>query len=187
MSKRAMKDESSSQVGRVESVTVSFGEKFQASAQFDRVFKEGMSLVERTAAYLDGEGRKASKGLAGQTAVLYTTESMRLTTRLLDLASWLLIRRALKDGEITEEEASRKRARVKLQSLGRPSHIRGYAELPEGLRALIEESFALHDRIVQLDLAMTVTTSDAPIPAISVNPVGAQILKLERALSERMH
>ena len=40
-------------------VTVSFGERFQASAQFDGVFKQGMALVERTAAYLEGPGRAA--------------------------------------------------------------------------------------------------------------------------------
>jgi regulator of CtrA degradation len=89
--------------------TISFGARFQASGQFDTVFKEGMALVERTASYLDGAGRKESKGLAGTATVLYATESMRLTTRLLDLASWLLIRRGLKDGEITEQEAERKR------------------------------------------------------------------------------
>jgi regulator of CtrA degradation len=164
-------------------VTVSFGERFQASAQFDRVFKEGMALVERTAGYLDGEGRKAAKALTGQATVLYTTESMRLTTRLLDLASWLLIRRALKDGEITEAEAQKKRARVKLQSLGRPSHIRGFTDLPTGLQKLIEESFALHDRIVQLDMSMAAPGED--IPAIlPTNPVGAQITRLQQAFAK---
>lgn len=166
-----------------ESVTVSFGERFQASAQFDRVFKEGMALVERTAAYLDGEGRKASKALTGQATVLYTTESMRLTTRLLDLASWLLIRRALKDGEITEAEAQQKRTRVKLQSLGRPSHIRGFSDLPEGLQKLIEESFALHDRIVQLDMSMIGPGEELPA-ILPSNPVGAQISRLQRAFTK---
>ena len=164
-------------------VTVSFGERFQASAQFDRVFKEGMALVERTAGYLDGDGRKASKALTGQATVLYTTESMRLTTRLLDLASWLLIRRALKDGEITEAEAQKKRTRVKLQSLGRPSHIRGFADLPEGLRKLIEESFALHDRIVQLDLAMAASGEELAA-VLTSNPVGAQISRLQQAFAK---
>jgi regulator of CtrA degradation len=166
-----------------ESVTVSFGERFQASAQFDRVFKEGMALVERTAGYLDGEGRKAAKALTGQATVLYTTESMRLTTRLLDLASWLLIRRALKDGEITQAEAQTKRARVKLQSLGRPSHIRGFTELPAGLQKLIEESFALHDRIVQLDMSMVAPGEDIPA-VLPSNPVGAQISRLHQAFSK---
>jgi regulator of CtrA degradation len=184
-----MKDKSRIEFSEAaESVTVSFGERFQASAQFDRVFKEGMGLVERTAAYLDGEGRKAAKALAGKTTVLYTTESMRLTTRLLDLASWLLIRRALKDGEITEAEAQKKRARVKLQSLGRPSHIRGFGDLPEGLQRLIEESFALHDRIVQLDLAMAAPRGEVQIaPVLSSNPVGAQLSRIERAFAHKLN
>jgi regulator of CtrA degradation len=180
-----MKDKQSFEFRDVdaEGVTVSFGERFQASAQFDRVFKEGMALVERTAGYLDGEGRKASKVLTGQATVLYTTESMRLTTRLLDLASWLLIRRALKDGEITEVEAQRKRARVKLQSLGRPSHIRGFGDLPDGLQKLIEESFALHDRIVQLDLAMA-APGDELLSVLPSNPVGAQLSRLQQAFAK---
>lgn len=183
-----MKDKSSVELREpAEGVTVSFGERFQASSQFDRVFKEGMSLVERTAAYLDGDGRKAAKALAGATNVLYTTESMRLTTRLLDLASWLLIRRALKDGEISDAEAQKKRARVKLQSLGRPSHIRGFADLPDGLQRLIEESFALHDRIVQLDLAMTTPRGETFVPALTVNPVGAQLSRLERAFALKLN
>ena len=164
-------------------LTVSFGERFQASGQFDQVFKEGMALVERTATYLDGDGRRDAKSLAGVSIVLYATESMRLTTRLLDLASWLLIRRGLKDGEITQEEAKRKRARVKLQALGRPSHIKGFDELPVGLRELVVHSFALHDRIVQLDRAMNTPAQldgQEPTPA---NPVGVQFKKLELAFS----
>ncbi|HEX2843550.1 DUF1465 family protein [Hyphomicrobium sp.] len=163
--------------------TVSFGERFQASEQFDRVFSEGMALVERSAAYLDGDGRRESKGLPSQVTVLYATESMRLTTRLLELASWLLIRRALKEGEITTQEAEAKRARVKLQTLGRPAHTKGFEELPKGLRELIEASFMLHDRIVQLDRAMIPQAVDASANTSAINPVANQISTLERAFS----
>ncbi len=163
--------------------TVSFGERFQASEQFDRVFSEGMALVEKSAAYLDGEGRRESKGLPSQITVLYATESMRLTTRLLELASWLLIRRALKEGEITPQEAEAKRARVKLQTLGRPAHTKGFAELPQGLRDLIDASFLLHDRIVQLDRAMVPQAADVDSAAQAVNPVANQINTLEQAFS----
>lgn len=160
--------------------TVSFGERFQASEQFDRVFSEGMALVERSAAYLDGDGRRESKGLPGQLTVLYATESMRLTTRLLELASWLLIRRAVKEGELTHAEAEAKRARVKLQTLGRPAHTKGFSDLPQGLRDLIDESFQLHDRIVQLDRAMLPREAEGAVP-LPVNPVASQIDTLERA------
>jgi len=172
-------------------VTISFGERFQASQQFDQVFREGMTLVEEAAAYLDSEGRAESKGLPPNISMLYATESMRLTTRLLDLASWLLIRRALKEGEISEDEARYKRRKVKLKGLGRPSHIKNFDELPEGLRRLIVSSFALHDRIVKLDKAMSEPAAvqsqglgfDTPVAAEAEddNPVAAQMTMLRRA------
>jgi regulator of CtrA degradation len=161
--------------------TVSFGEHFAASDQFDAIFKEGMSLVERPAAYLDGAGRKEARSLRGPASVLYATESMRLTTRLLELASWLMIRRAQKQREITAEEARIKRGRVKLRVSTRPSHIAGFADLPQGLRLLIDASSALNDRIVQLDRAIEVVVADA---VVADNPVGAQVTRLEEAFAK---
>ena len=93
----------------------------------------------------------------------------------------------VKDGEISADEAEKKRSRVKLQSLGRPSHIRGFADLPEGLQKLIEESFSLHDRIVQLDLAMMALKPTGEVAAVTVNPVGAQIHRLERAFGAKIN
>jgi regulator of CtrA degradation len=164
-------------------VAISFGERFQASEQFDAVFKEGMGLVERAASYLDGPGRAEAKLLKPPTSMLYATESMRLTTRLLEMASWLLIRRAAKEGEITAEEAEKKRQRLKLKSLGRPSHVRSFDELPSGLRELIEHSVALQDRIIQLDRAMSFNTEASPEAeqASAANPVIAQISLLQSA------
>ena len=166
--------------------TVSFGERFQSSEQFDHIFREGMALVERTASYLDGPGRKEAKNLNGGAGVLYATESMRLTTRLLDLASWLLIRRALREGEITEEEAQKKRRRVKLQAFGRPSHVKGYSDLPDGLKGLIEESFALYDRISQLDRAMSKPQDVDALSGPAANPVAQQVGLLERAFATKL-
>jgi regulator of CtrA degradation len=161
--------------------TVSFGERFAASDQFDAIFKEGMALVERTAAYLDGAGRREARALTGPASVLYATESMRLTTRLLELASWLMIRRAQKQGEITAQEARVKRGRVKLRAATRPSHILGYGELPEGLRRLIDTASKLNDRIVQLDRAIEVVVAEA---VAAENPVGAQVTRLEEAFAK---
>jgi regulator of CtrA degradation len=159
-------------------VTISFGERFAASDQFDAIFREGMALVERAAIYLDGHGRREARQLRGPTAMLYATESMRLTTRLLELASWLMIRRAHKEGEITLQELRTKRERVRLTAPGRLSHIKGFDELPEGLRKLIEASFALNDRIVRLDSAMEVVVGE---PESAGSPVEAQVARLEQA------
>jgi regulator of CtrA degradation len=160
-------------------VTVSFARKFGASEHFTAIFKDGMALVERSAAYLDGEGRREAKQLPAQVSVVYATESMRLTTRLLELASWLLVRRALNEGEITEQEAQAKGMRIKLRTTGRPDQIARFAELPKGLQALIEESFALTDRVLQMDL--TLNRSAEAQPAAMANPVALQLDKLSTA------
>src|SRR5260370_6545279 len=157
-------------------VMVSFGERFAASGQFEDVYKQGMSLVERAAAYLDGPGRKEARLLKPPVSMVYATESMRLTTRLLELASWLLIRRALRDGDISREEALRKRERVNLRNFGCPDHISHFAALPEGLQKLIDESFALGERIKQIDRSLHETPDRAV--AREANPVAAQLADL---------
>ena len=70
---------------------------FASSELFDRTFQEGMALVEETAAYLDGPGRQESKSLDRRAALGYASESMRLTTRLMQVASWLLVQRAVRE------------------------------------------------------------------------------------------
>src|SRR6266849_4884980 len=61
---------------------VSFGERLAGSQAFSDLFRDGMALVEQTAAYLDGPGRQESKKLGRNAALAYATESMRLTTLL---------------------------------------------------------------------------------------------------------
>src|SRR5438128_8936432 len=93
---------------------VSFGERLAASQHFSDLFRDGMTLVEETATYLDGPGRQESKKLERAAALAYATESMRLTTRLMQLASWLLLHRAVKEGEMALAQASKEKAKVKL-------------------------------------------------------------------------
>src|SRR6266481_8154355 len=85
--------------------SVSFGERLASSQAFADLFRDGMALVEETASYLDGPGRQESKRLERNGALAYATESMRLTTRLMQLASWLLLHRAVKEGEMSLAQA----------------------------------------------------------------------------------
>lgn len=175
-----MSSEAPQQASQAPAATLSFAERYVKSEQFDRVFQEGMALVERTAAYLEGEGRTAARKLVPPVSIAYATESMRLTTRLLELASWLLIRRSINAGEITAEEAARKRARLKLNGSGRPSHNSQFEKLPDGLQRLIEESFQLNDRITQIDRAMTAMSAPAA-ELVAGNPVARQLAQIQTA------
>lgn len=168
-----------SSVTSIKGETICFAERYTSSEQFEQTFREGMALVERTAQYLDGPGRREARMLGASAAVVYATESMRLTTRLLEIASWLLVRRALNAGEISADEARVKRRRIKLTTVARPSHVKGYDDLPATLRHLIETSFLLNDRIVQLDRALESRRNDQA--AAPTNPVGAQRAVIEAA------
>ena len=97
-----------------EPALVQFSERLTNSAAFGTLFREGMDLVEETAAYLDGDGRTEAKALERSVSLTYATESMRLTTRLMQLASWLLLHRAVKEGEMTLTQANREKTKVKL-------------------------------------------------------------------------
>ena len=167
---------------RIESAApVPFGNAFAQSPQFDSVFQEGMALVERAAGYLDGEGRHESRKLAPPISTAYASESMRLTTRLLEVASWLLVQRALKTGEISGDEAESRRRKVKLRPSGRPSHVKYFDQLPDTLQDLIVESFSISDRLMRLDRAMRMAPND--MPTITTNPVGAQISTIRAAFT----
>jgi regulator of CtrA degradation len=162
-------------------VTVILGDRILGNEAFETIFRQGMALVERTATYLDGEGRKEAKALVAPLTVVYATESMRLTTRLLDLASWLLIRRGLRTGEMSAADADRKRQRIKLRPLGRPSHVKHFDELPANLRALIEESFELNDRVMRIDTAIEGSRAAPDAALTAINPVAAQLAQLHNA------
>ncbi len=157
---------------RDEQPTVRFGETFVASESFKMLFREGMTLVEETAAYLDGPGRDESRLLARHAALTYASESMRLTTRLMQIASWLLVQRAVSEGELSLSEAAEEKTRVRL-STTEPNESGPVliAELPLSLQALIAQSKRLHARILHLDRLIS---DDRPTPEPRVSPVFAQ-------------
>jgi regulator of CtrA degradation len=162
-----------------DNVTVSFGTKFARSDQFKTVFREGMALVEAAATYLDGEGRKEARRLKPPYSLAYATESMRLTTRLMQLASWLLIRRAVSEGELTPEQAAEEQRKIKLPVKGSDERTREFDALPRKLKSLIEQSLKLQDRVVRLDQMLGLEQS--PSGATSDNPLKSQLKRLHAA------
>ena len=138
---------------------------FARSELFERTFQEGMELVEDTAGYLDGEGRQESKLLSRNAALAYAAESMRLTTRLMQVASWLLVQRAVREGDMPPASACEDRYRLNEE----PAHGEdgGKTELPGGLTRLVDRAERLYERVRHLDKRMYVeaaTEEEAPRP-----------------------
>lgn len=158
---------------------------FARSELFERTFADGMELVEDAASYLDGSGRQESRLLSRSAALTYAGESMRLTTRLMKLASWLLVQRAVREGNMTAKEACEPRYR-----LTEDEDLRGatpdserdplLAELPPGLLDLSERSERLYTRIMHLDRRMYVEAAEGERP----HPVMAQMDRLREAFGD---
>jgi len=147
---------------------------FARSELFERTFQDGMDLVEETAAYLDGDGRRESKLLSRAAALAYAAESMGLTTRLMQIASWLLVQRAVREGDMEPEAACDARYRMaERKAATEPSH----AELPIALVEYVVRAEKLHDRVLYLDRRMYLDAAPAP----DANPVLSQMGMLEAA------
>src|SRR5688572_3791080 len=131
-------------------VTIPFRPKASNKDQFMALFREGMALVEETANYLDGDGRRESKTLVPYVSLSYATESMRLTTRLTQLATWLLARRAVMNGEPMPRAGSANDPLL-LPPITRMAGSKGYEDLPARLKELIEAGYGLHEKIYRFD------------------------------------
>jgi regulator of CtrA degradation len=167
-----MSDNSQSEAG-----LVLFSERLTNSAAFGTLFREGMDLVEETAAYLDGAGRNEAKELERSVSLTYATESMRLTTRLMQLASWLLLHRAVKEGEMSLAQANREKTKVKLTA-AEPGAKDMTEKLPATLQDLIERSMLLQSKVRRLDTSMhTPASEQIPIG----NPLVPQLNRLKAA------
>ena len=157
--------------------TIPFRRKSNDKDAFLALFREGMALVEAAANYLDGPGRRQSKCLPPYVGLSYATESMRLTTRLTQLATWLLARRAVMNGEPMPSIGSANDP-LTLPPIMRVSGSRGYEQLPAQLKELIEEGYRLHRKICEFD---TAGRGEVEQSVRKPNPVAVQLAQLHAA------
>jgi regulator of CtrA degradation len=161
---------------------VAIGPRIVASGGFDLLYREGMGLIEDVAAYLDGKGRTESRGLPREASFVYATESMRLTTRLMQLASWLLLQRAVNEGELTAENARNEKEKVKFSSTPAERGGPGYAGLPEQLRVFIDKGDRLFERVQQFDRLERGKMTE--IPVTNANGIADQLSRLRAAFDQ---
>ncbi|MDZ5699187.1 MULTISPECIES: DUF1465 family protein [Phyllobacteriaceae] len=162
---------------------VSLAERRIFTDSFKPLYNDGMGLVEEAAEYLDGEGRVAAKTLPRVAAGLYAAESMRLTTRLMQLASWLLLQRAANSGEMTREQVAAEKAKVRLDTASSQADAPGWSELPETFRSLVRRSLRLEALVRRMDEAIYGgADTEPPVDeTFAFNPVSDQITLLQTA------
>ncbi len=143
---------------------------------FEKVFVDGMALVEETASYLDGPGRKLSSTLPREASLTYAAWSMELTTRLMQAASWLVMQKAVRDGDMPREDATQSKYRISREDPALNASAQRGRGMPDVFLDLVERSENLFERICRLDAAIyRGEHSD------TVSPVGQQLAELQKA------
>ena len=161
--------------------TISLSKHRATSHAFQRLYSEGMQLVEETATYLDGEGRISAKSLNHESSTLYAAESMRLTTRLMQVASWLLLQRALNNGEMSREQVLAEKAKVRFDSKTTNMEGGNWHDLPAGFAELVRRSLRLQEQIKQMDQELFGANENLADMQTVSNPVGSQLHLLKTA------
>lgn len=131
--------------------TVKLAERRVFTQSFKPLYNEGMGLVEQAAEYLDGKGRAEAKKLSRLGATLYAAESMRLTTRLMQIASWLLLQRAANSGEMTRDQVASEKSKVRLDTASAHDDAVGWGELPADFLDLVTRSLRLQSLVRRMD------------------------------------
>ncbi len=166
--------------------TIKLAERRVFSDSFKSLYNDGMGLVEQAAEYLDGEGRREAKKLSRIAATLYAAESMRLTTRLMQIASWLLLQRAANSGEMTRDQVAAEKVKVRLDTASAQDNTPGWDDLPETFRDIVARSLRLQALVRRVDDEIYGEGHAVPATAHGPhNPVSDQITLLKTAFGGR--
>lgn len=165
--------------------TVRLADRRVASDKFKPLYSDGMKLVEEAAAYLDGDGRIDAKKMSRVAATLYAAESMRLTTRLMQVASWLLLQRAANNGEMSTAQVAEEKSKVQLETPSASRVTQSWEELPLKFLSIVDRSLLLQALVKRLDEEVYPKKKIAAEGEVRRNPVVDQMDLLKAAFGGR--
>ncbi|WP_455481833.1 DUF1465 family protein [Bartonella sp. B35(2025)] len=145
---------------------------------FNRLYEETMALIEETAAYISTEGKLAARSLSTETSAIYAKEAMYLSTRLMQIASQLLLLRAEREGEMPPEQIQKEIAKVSLHTPTLKLESTSWQELPEVFRHFVIRSLRLEERMQYMNYSRERVSSHT---LEGDNQVGKQIELLKTA------
>jgi regulator of CtrA degradation len=131
---------------------------------FRGTYDEAFQLLLEARDYLAHLEPSEGAVLTPKERLAATQEATRLTARLLQVMAWLLVRRAVQEGEMSFEDALHADRRldgqgVCLTQIG----DKEAAPLPRGLKDLLGRSYRLYARVDRLDKAMGPTLGGTEI------------------------
>ncbi len=102
-------------------------------------------------AYVERRERERAGVVVG---LRMSCEAMRVTSRLTQVMAWLMVQRAVHDGEIPVEDALAEANRLSGGDVCMDESFAQDENLPGGLRSLLDRSYRLYVRVVRLEQQM---------------------------------
>ncbi len=96
--------------------------------------------------------------------IAFTCESLKVTTRLMHIIAWLLSQRAFQRGEIDESDLLSEKYSLGPASVSDRAQV---ADFPFAVRALVDGSEELYDRVARLQDRMLIAARRRPAPEAS--------------------
>ena len=125
----------------------------------DSLYVEAMVLADEARAYFDSSGRDDRLALDPKIRIGFACESLKVTTRLMQVVAWLMTQRAVAAGELSNAQGSGPERRLG-DSPDSDEEI--LPRLPEAALALIRSSQDLYDRVRRMDEGAAPETQPSP-------------------------
>jgi len=137
----------------------------------DSLYVEAMLLADEARAYFDSSGRDDRLALDPRLRIGFACESLKVTTRLMQIVAWLMTRRAIAAGELARAQGASGERRL---GDAPESDDDILPRLPEAALALIRSSQDLYDRVRRID--------DGAAPESQPSPARSLMSRLQRSL-----
>ncbi|WP_336973184.1 DUF1465 family protein [Sphingobium aromaticiconvertens] len=130
----------------------------------DSLYVEAMVMADEARSYFD-TSLAVEQGFDDPLQrIAFTCESLKVTTRLMHIIAWLLSQRAFQRGEIDESDLLSEKYSLGPASVSDRAQV---ADFPFAVRALVDGSEELYDRVARLQDRMLIAARRRPAPEAS--------------------
>lgn len=126
----------------------------QPPAFFSRTYDETMDLMVEARNYMSYVERRERERAGAFVGLRMSCEAMRVTSRLTQVMAWLLMQRAVHEGELSPEQALADECRISGTDVCLDESYSRDETLPNGLRSLMDRSHRLYVRVSRLEKMM---------------------------------
>lgn len=121
---------------------------------FRKTYDEALDLMVEARNYMAYVERRERARAGAHAGLRMSCEAMRVTSRLTQVMAWLMMQRAVHEGEVNEAEALAEANRLSGADVCLDETFSGDQTLPGSLRSLLDRSFRLYQRIARLEEQM---------------------------------